>query len=117
MVFSTKDGKRTTIENPFQIHQRNPKSITRDHQNNPKDQSGEIVHNEMIQLFWVYRFTVHRRHAMMASMLASSILTVVLATLVASGGMASSPLYGLAFMQLGFAFFHPAVLASTTETE
>jgi hypothetical protein len=50
MVFSTKDGKRTTIENPFQIHQRNPKSITRDHQNNPKDQSGEIDDNEMIQL-------------------------------------------------------------------
>jgi hypothetical protein len=76
-----------------------------------------LLHASIITVFWVYRFTVHRRHAMMASMLASSILTVVLATLVASGGMASSPLYGLAFMQLGFAFFHPAVLASTTETE
>ena len=76
-----------------------------------------LLHASIITVFWVYRFTVHRRHAMMASMLASSILTVVLATLVASGGMASSPLYGLALMQLGFAFFHPAVLASTTETE
>jgi hypothetical protein len=76
-----------------------------------------LLHASIITVLWVYRFTVHRRHAMMVSMLASSILTVVLATLVASGGMASSPLYGLAFMQLGFAFFHPAVLASTTETE
>ena len=67
-----------------------------------------LLHASIITVLWVYRFTVHRRHAMMASMLA---------TLVASGGMASSPLYGLAFMQLGFAFFHPAVLASTTETE
>jgi len=37
--------------------------------------------------------------------------------LVASGGMASSPLYGLAFMQLVLAFLHPAVLASNTQTE
>jgi hypothetical protein len=76
-----------------------------------------LLHASIITVLWVYRFAMHRRTAMMASMLSSSILTVVLASLVASGGMATSPLYGLAFMQLVLAFLHPAVLASTTETE
>jgi hypothetical protein len=76
-----------------------------------------LLHASIITVFWVYRFSMHRRNAMMAAMLASSILTVMLATLVASARMASSPLYGLAFMQLVLAFFHPAVLVSTTETE
>ena len=76
-----------------------------------------LLHASIITVFWVYRFTMHRRNAIMASMLASSILTVVLAILVASGGKTSSPLYGLAFMQLVLAFFHPAVLSSTTEAE
>ncbi len=76
-----------------------------------------LLHASIITVFWVYRFAMRRRNAMMASMLASSILTVVLATLVASRGMASSPLYGLAFMHLVLSFFHPAVLSSTTESE
>ena len=76
-----------------------------------------LLHASIITVLWVYRFAMHRRTAMMASMLSSSILTVVLASLVASGGMATSPLYGLAFMQLVLAFLHPAVQASTTETE
>ena len=76
-----------------------------------------LLHGSIITVLWVYRFTMHRRNAMMTSMLASSILTVVLATLVASGGMASSPLYGLAFMHLVLAFFHPAVLGSATEPQ
>ena len=76
-----------------------------------------LLHGSIITVLWVYRFTMHRRNVMMTSMLASSILTVVLATLVASGGMASSPLYGLAFMHLVWAFFHPAVLGSATEPQ
>lgn len=72
-----------------------------------------LLHASIITVFWVYRFTIHRRFAMMAAMLASSTLTVVLATLVASGGMASLPLYGLAFMHVVLAFLHPAVLGST----
>ena len=76
-----------------------------------------LLHASIITVFWVYRFAMHRRNAMMASMLTSSLLTVVLATLIASGGVASSPLYGLAFMQLVLAFLHPAVLASSAKTE
>jgi hypothetical protein len=37
--------------------------------------------------------------------------------IMASGGMKSSPLYGLAFMQLVLAFFHPATLESTRKSE
>jgi hypothetical protein len=76
-----------------------------------------LIHVSIISVFWVYRFDVHRRTAMMVSMLASSLLTVALAILMASGGMNSSPLYGLAVMQLFFAFFHPAVLSTTVESE
>jgi len=76
-----------------------------------------LIHASIIAVLWVYRFAVHRRTAMMVSMLASSILAVLLATMVASGGMPSSPLYGLACMHLVFAFFHPAVLVSTKKME
>ena len=76
-----------------------------------------LLHSSIIAVLWVYRFAVHCRTAMMVSMLASSILTILLATLVASGGMPSSPLYGLAWMHLVLAFFHPAVLVSTMKTE
>jgi hypothetical protein len=76
-----------------------------------------LIHLSIISVFWVYRFDVHRRTAMMASMLASSLLTVALAVLMASGGMKSSPLYGLAFMQLVLAFLHPAALNSTRKSE
>ena len=76
-----------------------------------------LLHASIITVFWVYRFSIHRRNAMMAAMLSSSILTVVLATVVASGGIASSPFYTLAFMHLVLTFLHPAVLASTTKTE
>jgi hypothetical protein len=76
-----------------------------------------LIHVSIISVFWVYRFDIHRRMAMMASMLASSLLTVALAILMDSGGMKSLPLYGLAFMQLVLAFFHPAVLESTRKSE
>lgn len=76
-----------------------------------------LIHASIITVLWVYRFSVHRRTAMMISMLASSILTVALAILMASGEMTSSPLHGLAFMQVVFAFFHPAILVTTKNTE
>ena len=76
-----------------------------------------LIHLSIISVFWVYRFELHRRTAMMASMIASSLLTVALAMIMASGGMKSSPLYGLAFMQLVLAFFHPATLESTRKSE
>lgn len=70
-----------------------------------------LIHAAIISLFWRYRDVVLRRTAIMVSMVASSILTVVLAILVASGGMRSSPLYGLAFMHLVLAFCHPGIHA------
>ena len=76
-----------------------------------------LLHASIITIFWFYRFTIHRRTATMASLLASSLLTVALAISMASGGMKSSPLYGLAFLHFVLAFFHPGVLASTTQTE
>jgi hypothetical protein len=72
-----------------------------------------LIHGSIVTVLWIYRFALHLRIAMMVSMLASSLLTVVLASIVASGGMSSSPLFGLAFMHLLFAFFHPTVLART----
>lgn len=45
--------------------------------------------------------------ALLIALLHGSIITV----------LASSPLYGLAFMHLVLAFFHPAVLGSATEPE
>ena len=76
-----------------------------------------LLHSSIITVFWLYRFTVHRRTAIMVSMVASSMLTVVLAILVTSGGITTSPLYGLALMHLVFAFFHPGIYAPTIELE
>ena len=74
-----------------------------------------LLHASIITVFWLYRFTVHGRTAIMVSMVVSSILTIALAILVTSGGMTTSPLYGLALMHLLFAFFHPGIYASNSD--
>ena len=66
-----------------------------------------MIHASIITLFWLNKETVHRRTALMTSMCVSAVLTGSLAWISGSNGMQASPLYGLAFMHLMMAFFHP----------
>jgi uncharacterized membrane protein len=66
-----------------------------------------MIHASIITLFWLNKETVHRRTALMTSMCVSAVLTGSLAWISGSNGMQAGPLYGLAFMHLMIAFFHP----------
>ena len=66
-----------------------------------------MIHASIIIVFWLNKEIIRRRTAVMVSMIASAVLTGSLAWISGSNGMQSGPLYGLAFMHLLMAFFHP----------
>ncbi|MBM3966890.1 MAG: hypothetical protein FJ308_17765 [Planctomycetes bacterium] len=74
-----------------------------------------MIHATVITLFWQYRDVVHRRTAVMASMIASSILLCVLAILIGSRGLPTSPLFAFAFIHLILAFSHPLLFVTNTK--
>ncbi len=74
-----------------------------------------MIHATVITLLWLNRDAVHRRTAVMVSMIASSIFLFVLAIVIGNRGIQTSPLFAFALIHLILAFFHPLLLAANTK--